>query len=235
MILRRLATAFRKQDWFTVAVETLIVVFGVFIGLQVNNWNAASQDRAREAVILEQLTSEFSMAVGEGQRAQVEAEASLVATRDVLKAIRHGQEPDDSEAFLKTLGIAGEFVPGPTEPVTLVELMSGGGGLSALTSPDLRTALIRYHEIAEYQRDLSGLTLQRVSAPHDGFHDAIHVNPDFSPELDNRLDRYDWALMASTRQQFQTIMYAKLGLSYGIDEQVVRGQAVLAELENTRK
>jgi hypothetical protein len=235
MILRRLATAFRKQDWFTVAVETLIVVFGVFIGLQVNNWNAASQDRAREAVILEQLTSEFSMAVGEGQRAQVEAEASLVATRDVLKAIRHGQEPDDSEAFLKTLGIAGEFVPGPTEPVTLVELMSGGGGLSALTSPDLRTALIRYHEIAEYQRDLSGLTLQRVSAPHDGFHDAIHVNPDFSPELDNRLDRYDWALMASTRQQFQTIMYAKLGLSYGIDEQVVRGQAVLAEIENTRK
>jgi hypothetical protein len=235
MILRRIASAFRKQDWFTVAVETLIVVFGVFIGLQVNNWNAASQDRAREAIVLEQLTSEFSMAVGEGQRAQVEAEASLVATRDVLKAIRHGQEPDDSEAFLKTLGIAGEFVPGPTEPVTLVELMSGGGGLSALTSPDLRTALIRYHEIAEYQRDLSGLTLQRVSAPHDGFHDAIHVNPDFSPELDNRLDRYDWALMASTRQQFQTIMYAKLGLSYGIDEQVVRGQAVLAELENTRK
>ncbi len=39
MILRRIATAFRKQDWFTVAVETLIVVFGVFIGLQVNNWN----------------------------------------------------------------------------------------------------------------------------------------------------------------------------------------------------
>jgi hypothetical protein len=41
MILRRLTTAFRKQDWFTVVVETLIVVFGVFMGLQVNNWNAA--------------------------------------------------------------------------------------------------------------------------------------------------------------------------------------------------
>ena len=26
MILRRLTDAFRKQDWFTVAVETLIVV-----------------------------------------------------------------------------------------------------------------------------------------------------------------------------------------------------------------
>ncbi|MFT5774992.1 MAG: hypothetical protein ACI9NG_000943 [Hyphomonas sp.] len=33
----------RKQDWFTVAVETLIVVFGVFIGLQVGNWNDAAR------------------------------------------------------------------------------------------------------------------------------------------------------------------------------------------------
>tara|TARA_R110000796_G_scaffold57279_1_gene132312 strand:+ start:720 stop:992 length:273 start_codon:yes stop_codon:yes gene_type:complete len=47
MIFQRLATSIREQDWFTVAVETLIVVFGVFIGLQVNNWNAASQDRAQ--------------------------------------------------------------------------------------------------------------------------------------------------------------------------------------------
>jgi hypothetical protein len=28
MILRRLVSAFRKQDWFTVAVEIMIVVLG---------------------------------------------------------------------------------------------------------------------------------------------------------------------------------------------------------------
>lgn len=49
MILRRLSEAFRKQDWFTVLVETLIVVFGVFIGLQVNNWNETrAKDRLGE-------------------------------------------------------------------------------------------------------------------------------------------------------------------------------------------
>ena len=41
MILRRIAEAFRRQDWFTVFVETMIVVVGVFVGLQVDNWNAA--------------------------------------------------------------------------------------------------------------------------------------------------------------------------------------------------
>ncbi len=43
MILRRLATSIRKQDWFAVVIETLIVVLGVFLGLQVNNWNEARQ------------------------------------------------------------------------------------------------------------------------------------------------------------------------------------------------
>ena len=38
MILRRITEAFRKQDWFTVAVETLIVVLGVFLGIQLGNW-----------------------------------------------------------------------------------------------------------------------------------------------------------------------------------------------------
>ena len=41
MILRRLTTALRKQDWFTVVIETLIVVMGVYLGIQLGNWNAA--------------------------------------------------------------------------------------------------------------------------------------------------------------------------------------------------
>jgi hypothetical protein len=41
MILRRLSTAVRKQDWFTVLIETLIVVLGVFLGIQLGNWNEA--------------------------------------------------------------------------------------------------------------------------------------------------------------------------------------------------
>lgn len=45
MLFHRLVNAFRKQDWFTVLVETLIVVFGVFIGLQVNNWNTERVDK----------------------------------------------------------------------------------------------------------------------------------------------------------------------------------------------
>lgn len=45
MILRSLTQHVRDQNWFAVALDFFIVVFGVFIGLQVNNWNAARADR----------------------------------------------------------------------------------------------------------------------------------------------------------------------------------------------
>jgi hypothetical protein len=50
MILRRITSAFRKQDWFTVAVETLIVVLGVFLGIQLGNWN---EDRQKHAAAVQ--------------------------------------------------------------------------------------------------------------------------------------------------------------------------------------
>lgn len=46
MILRRFAEHMRKQQWTSVAIEFAIVVLGVFIGLQVNEW-AASQAAQR--------------------------------------------------------------------------------------------------------------------------------------------------------------------------------------------
>ena len=59
MIQRRITDALRKHDWFTVAVETLIVVLGVFLGLQVNNWNEGRGDRSREAVHLASLVQDI--------------------------------------------------------------------------------------------------------------------------------------------------------------------------------
>jgi len=60
MILRRLTTAFRKQDWFTVAVEILIVVVGVFVGLQAHNWNDARRDAETETLYLARLQQELA-------------------------------------------------------------------------------------------------------------------------------------------------------------------------------
>ena len=48
MIYKRAVAKLRAQDWFAIAVELAIVIVGVFIGMQVSNWNEAASER-REA------------------------------------------------------------------------------------------------------------------------------------------------------------------------------------------
>ena len=50
MLLRRIMLHVRNQDWTAIAIDFFIVVVGVFIGIQVSNWNDA---RLREATASE--------------------------------------------------------------------------------------------------------------------------------------------------------------------------------------
>lgn len=64
MILRRLAISIRKQDWFAVVIETLIVVMGVYLGIQLGNWNAAGQQQADADRYIVQLSQTLDETAG---------------------------------------------------------------------------------------------------------------------------------------------------------------------------
>ena len=48
MLLRRVIEHVKAQNWTAVVLDFVIVVMGVFIGIQVANWNAVRQERSLE-------------------------------------------------------------------------------------------------------------------------------------------------------------------------------------------
>ena len=58
MILRRVTEHVKAQNWFAVGLDFLIVVVGVFIGIQVANWNEGRIDRSNERVYLSALVED---------------------------------------------------------------------------------------------------------------------------------------------------------------------------------
>ncbi len=58
MILRRFSTAIRTRDWVAVAIEFAIVVLGIFVALQADNWNQGRKDRQLEQVYISRLIDE---------------------------------------------------------------------------------------------------------------------------------------------------------------------------------
>lgn len=63
MILRRVIEHLKKQQWTAVFIELAIVIVGVFIGLQVNDWKDARRDRAREIIYLESIATELDESI----------------------------------------------------------------------------------------------------------------------------------------------------------------------------
>ena len=59
MILRRVIGHVRKQEWTAIWIDLVIVVVGVFIGLQVSNWNEDRATARRGQVFTERLRSDL--------------------------------------------------------------------------------------------------------------------------------------------------------------------------------
>jgi hypothetical protein len=55
MLLRRVIEHVRRQEWTAVAIDFVIVVVGVFIGIQAANWNEARVDAASSNDYLERI------------------------------------------------------------------------------------------------------------------------------------------------------------------------------------
>ena len=59
MIFKRAVAKLRAQDWVAITIEVVIVIIGVFIGMQVTNWNQARLDRAETQRLLTQFLPEL--------------------------------------------------------------------------------------------------------------------------------------------------------------------------------
>ena len=59
MLLRRVMQHVSGQNWFAVAIDFLIVVVGVYVGIEVSNWNADRQANERAAGYLERIAADL--------------------------------------------------------------------------------------------------------------------------------------------------------------------------------
>jgi hypothetical protein len=55
MLLRRFSKHFADQNWFAVSLDVLVVVLGIFLGMQVNEWNNNRHLRSEETQYLRAL------------------------------------------------------------------------------------------------------------------------------------------------------------------------------------
>ncbi|GJL91343.1 hypothetical protein [Hyphococcus sp.] len=159
MILRRVIAHFRKQEWTAIALDFVIVVMGVFVGIQVSNWNEGRAMDARATGYLQRIHDDLGIDIlnygSELIFRQTVAEEGVLA----LSAESNG----DSEADWRRLRAffnASQMSGRPNIDTTYAELTSSGE-LALIANEDLRAGLSRYYTVAGANPALQGMPAYR--------------------------------------------------------------------------
>lgn len=67
LILRRITEHVRAQNWTAIVLDLIIVVVGVFIGIQVSNWNDARGARAAEMEFVQSIRDDIEQDIADVQ------------------------------------------------------------------------------------------------------------------------------------------------------------------------
>ena len=151
MRFRRLRTRMRAQDWFGAGVDLVLVVLGVFLGIQMSNWNEARRERSEERRYYEQvlrdLRTDLKTLATAKRRADLHDRAAELTLAALESGVPRGETAGEVALSIHWAGFL--YLPYPSRG-TYDELVSTGN-LGLLREPALKTALARYYE--NFERD----------------------------------------------------------------------------------
>ena len=145
MRLARLAQRLRAYDWTAAVIELVIVIGGILIALQVNNWNQDRVDRARAQVYAGRIHADLQSDL-----------ANVASTRQFwhqvagfqAAALAHAERGDlvDGSAWKTLLAYyqASQIRPFELEDTSFTE-MRDAGDLGLIADQDLREGLSKYY------------------------------------------------------------------------------------------
>jgi hypothetical protein len=142
MLLRSLAGNLKAQNWATVSIELLVVTVGVFIGIQVSNWNENRLTIDRANVLTERLLSDLRLETGNimfvyGYHGDVLANAERV-----LQALMGEKEVSNRDLLIFAFR-ASQYSIGSIRRSNYEELVATGG-IALITDKELKDAVIGY-------------------------------------------------------------------------------------------
>ena len=171
MIFRRVKAHIENENWFAVFIDFLIVVVGVFIGIQVANWNERLGDQNEYQLAIERLHDETLANLDVLEKVEKETGYKLDKVRTAIEALRSCEHTDENVDLIEQ-GI--QRITGTTTihiKMTALEELTSTPELLAQQSRSIRNQLL------ETKFDLKVLKIEANFAESLPFRDRPETNP----------------------------------------------------------
>jgi hypothetical protein len=145
MLLRRIKQHVANENWFAVFVDFVIVVVGVYVGIEVSNWNEARQEDARAEEYLERIHADL-VSDQDAAVARREFWAGVIDYGEA--AIRHAETGELYQGSVNKTLLA-YYQASQVDPFasvsTTYDEMKAAGELGLIRNSELRAKLASYY------------------------------------------------------------------------------------------
>lgn len=154
MILRRVIKHVRNQEWTAIAIDLLIVVVGVYIGIQAQAWNAERENRKIEHQYLLNLHDEILNMIDSDSDRVANIKGQLDALTAVMTQLAGpGEEMRLSKEHCNAISASHIYFGKVFVPPTIEELLSTGR-LQLIRNNALRSEMVSFSQAVESFRQL---------------------------------------------------------------------------------
>lgn len=187
MILNRIGNAIKRQDWFVVLIELLIVVVGIYIGLQVDDWNTERERDKTERIYLERLQADIAEMKSANTAATPAMERRLKAVSRALTSLQTCTLTPEAKADLDFILISHQGLFRLVIVRATFDEMVGSGVLARLKDIPLKNALSGLYARAEAGEKIIDYFISDLGRASSIIWDHVSFSVSQGDELDTNL------------------------------------------------
>jgi hypothetical protein len=163
MILRRVIQHVTSQNWFAVIVDFLIVVVGIFVGLQVQGWSLEQTDRIKERQYLERILADVDYLIKTNTDSFEYTSKQRKAVWLTFQSLNNCTlDEHERDQFANGLYYIGRVIP-PNHVIGTVREMRSAGDFGLIRNSKIRDLLNQLLATLEFDQALLSSISERVS------------------------------------------------------------------------
>jgi len=144
LILRRFVNNIKKQDWFSVLLELVIVILGIYLGFQVTEWQANHEAEVAESRLLLRLGEDLKNLESENNKVIVALSKQLNRFEATLDFARNPDSWKRDYTFWRKQLQPIMGYPAPVVKLPVYEEIVATAQLSNIKNHSFRSALTRF-------------------------------------------------------------------------------------------
>lgn len=185
MILRRLAQNLREQNWTAIAIEFVLLVLGVYLGIQAQQWQSGLEGRRLEQDYLRRMLNDVDLSIQTNDLNITRLEGLASGQALVVSSLGRCELPEaQRDAFADGLSDIAKVGPSVFVLSTMDEMLSAGK-FSLVQNPTVRDVMNGLARDARYQNNIfTAIHAQLAASSTTTSQRFIRTYPDYRTPFD---------------------------------------------------